>query len=191
MHTRSERDLMLAGELYHAGDPELAAMRRRARRLCRLYNQTTEDESSSRSSLLTELFGSIGPGAEIEPPFHCDYGTFIRAGAKLFMNFGCVVLDVNHVTLGDNVLIGPYVQIVAATHPVDPALRRSGREYGHPVTIGNNVWIGAGAVICPGVTIGDDSVIGAGSVVVKDIPARSVAVGNPCRVIRTVDGPRE
>lgn len=181
---KSERELMLAGELYLASDPELAGARRRARRLTRLYNATTEEQAGERSALIQELFGQIGPGAEIEPPFYCDYGTNIRAGARLYMNFGCVVLDCAAVTVGDGCMFGPRVQILAATHPVDPVVRATGRELAKPVTIGNGCWIGAGAIICPGVTIGDGSVIGAGSVVTRDIPAGVVAVGNPCKVVR-------
>jgi maltose O-acetyltransferase len=180
----TEREKMLAGELYLASDPELTAMRLRTRRLLATYNSTDESESVRRLALLQELFGAIGPGAEIEPPFHCDYGGNIHAGSGLYMNVGCVVLDIMEVRLGDNVLCGPYVQILGATHPTDPALRLGGREMGAPITIGNNVWIGGGAIICGGVTIGDDTTIGAGSVIVRDVPAGVVAAGNPCRVIR-------
>jgi maltose O-acetyltransferase len=136
--------------------------------------------------VLRELFAEVGSGAYLEPPFHCDYGRHITAGRNLYMNFGCVVLDCNRVRFGDDVSLGPHVQIVAATHPVDPDERARGPELGRPVTIGHRVWIGAGAIVCPGVTIGDGSTIGAGSVVVKSIPPRSVAVGNPCRVVRTL-----
>jgi len=181
-----ELDKMLSGELYAAADAELASLRRQARALTRRYNQTTEDDTALRSHLLGELLGAVGPGAYIEPPFRCDYGRYILAGRNLYANFGCVILDCAWVRLGDDVAIGPNVQILAATHPIDPALRASGPELARPVTIGSQVWLGAGAIICPGVTIGDGVTIGAGSVVTKDIPARSVAVGNPCRVIRTV-----
>ncbi len=184
MSERSERERMLAGEPYLASDPELVSMRRRARRILRQYNTSTEDDPLLRSQLLGDLFGQIGDGAEIEPPFHCDYGGNIFAGRSLYMNFGCVVLDVNTVRIGDNVMCGPYVQILTATHPTDPQLRLSGREMGIPITIGDNVWIGAGSIISAGVTIGDDTTIGAGSVVVRDIPSGVVAAGNPCRVIR-------
>jgi len=181
---RTERELMLAGELYLAADPELVAERRRARRLTRLYNLTTEEEPDRRPELLRALFGTVGPAVEIEPPFHCDYGWNIDAGDGLYMNFGCVILDCNPVRIGANVLFGPYVQLYAGFHPTDPALRRTGRELAAPITIGDNVWIGGGAIICPGVTIGENSTIGAGSVVTRDIPAGVVAVGNPCRVLR-------
>lgn len=175
---------MLAGELYLASDPELVAARRRARRLTRLFNTTTEEDVEKRKELLRELFGSIGPRAEVEPDFRCDYGFNIRAGAGLFMNFGCVILDCAAVTIGDKVLMGPGVHIYAATHPIEASARRGGRELAKPVTIGNNVWIGGRAVIGPGVTIGDDAVIGSGSVVTKDVAAGVVAVGSPAKEIR-------
>ncbi|HEX9017068.1 MAG TPA: sugar O-acetyltransferase, partial [Chloroflexota bacterium] len=133
-----------------------------------------------------ELFGELGDTPEVEPPFYCDYGSHIRAGNGLYMNFGCVILDVNEVRLGDNVLCGPYVQFLCAYHPTDPKLRLSGLEMGAPIRVGSNVWIGGGAIIGGGVTIGDDSVIGAGSVVVRDIPPRVLAVGNPCKVVREI-----
>ncbi|GMU23025.1 MAG: maltose O-acetyltransferase [Phycisphaerae bacterium] len=185
---RTELEKMLAGELYLAADPQLAQMRRAARRLTRLYNATTEEDSSRRREILNSLFGRVGTRVEIEPPFHCDYGRFIFAGEGLYLNFGCVILDCNEVHIGDNVLCGPYVQIYAATHPMDPAMRAAGPELTRPVRIGSRVWIGGGAIICPGVTIGDDTVIGAGSVVTRDIPAGVVAVGNPCRVVRPATG---
>ncbi len=130
--------------------------------------------------------GKIGAQIEIEPPFYCDYGTNILVGNKFYANIGCVILDCNLVEIGDNALLGPYVQIYTAYHPVDPALRLIGKELAAPIKIGNNVWIGGGAIICPGVSIGDNTTIGAGSVVVKDIPYNSIAVGNPCKVIRAV-----
>ncbi len=181
---------MLAGELYLASDPELTALRRNARWLMRLINATTEEEIQRRAALLRELFGSLGEGFEIEPPFFCDYGHNIHIGSRFFMNFDCVILDVCEVRIGDSVFIGPGVHIYAATHPADAAARCAGPELGAPVRIGNRVWIGGGAIIGPGVTIGDDSVIGAGSVVVRDVPAGVVAAGNPCRVMRKV-GSRE
>lgn len=175
---------MLAGELYLASDHELVAARRKARRLTRLFNLTTEDEMDRRHTLLRELFGAIGARAEVEPPFRCDYGFNIRAGARLFMNFDCVILDCAPVTMGDGVMLGPGVHIYAATHPVDAAVRKTGRELARPVTIGSNVWIGGGAIIGPGVTIGDDAVIGAGSVVTRDVAAGTVVAGSPARAIR-------
>jgi maltose O-acetyltransferase len=183
---RSEREKMLAGELYLASDPELVEARLRARRLCRQYDALGEDDAAGRRAVLSELFGAIGPGAVIEPPFRCDYGTFLHAGARLYLNFGCVFLDCAQITIGDDVLFGPGVHLYAATHPIDPAVRASGPELARPIRIGNRVWMGGGAIVCPGVTIGDEAVIGAGSVVSKSIPARVVAAGNPCRVIRPI-----
>jgi maltose O-acetyltransferase len=177
---------MLAGEPYLASDPELVAMRRHARRLTRDYNQTTEAEPDRREALLREIFGKIGIRAIIEPPFHCDYGSHVFAGDDFFMNFGGVILDCAEVRIGDHVLCGPYVQIYAATHPLDPRLRAAGRELARPVRIGNRVWLGGGCIVCPGVAIGDDTTIGAGSVVTRNIPPSVFAAGNPCRVIRAI-----
>lgn len=184
MAEMTEKQRMLAGQLYLASDPELVAERRRARHLLRLYNQTTAEEADRRSTILAELFGRVGPKVEIEPPFSCDYGYNIFAGNNLYMNFGCVVLDCGTVDIGDDVLCGPYVQICAGYHPVDPELRLTGRELAGPIRIGSNVWIGGGAIIGQGVTIGDNTTIGAGSVVTRDVPANVVAAGNPCRIIR-------
>ncbi len=183
---KTEKQKMLAGELYRASDTELVAQRQKARRLTRLYNATTEEQMQQRSQILRELFGTVGSSIEIEPPFYCDYGYNIHAGDGFYMNFGCVILDCCPVHIGEKVLCGPSVQIYTATHPTDPDLRLSGLELAAPVRIGNNVWIGGGAIICPGVTIGDNTTIAAGTVVVKDIPARVVAGGNPCRVIKTL-----
>ena len=182
----TERELMLAGELYLASDAELMEMRRRARRLTRVYNATSEEDSAQRGELLQELFGSLGPGAEIEPLFRCDYGSFIFAGERFYANFGCVILDCAPVHIGDGVLLAPNVQIYTAHHPLDAEIRKAGRELASPITIGDNVWVGGGAIILPGVSIGENSVIGAGSVVTKSIPAGVVAVGNPCRVLREI-----
>ena len=184
---KTEKQKMLAGELYRGSDRELVAERQNARRLTRLYNSTTEQETHRRVEILRELFGTVGSSIEIEPPFYCDYGYNIHAGDGFYMNFGCVILDCCPVHIGNNVLCAPSVQIYTATHPTDPEVRLSGLEYAAPVRIGNNVWIGGGAIICPGVTIGDHTTIAAGSVVVKDIPARVVAGGNPCRIIRHLD----
>ncbi|MBW4632178.1 MAG: sugar O-acetyltransferase [Iphinoe sp. HA4291-MV1] len=181
---KTEKQKMLAGELYLASDLELVAGRNFAFRLLRMYNSTTEEQLEQRSQILQELFGQVGENINILPPFHCDYGKYIYAGDGLFMNFGCVILDGNTVHIGNNVLCAPYVQIYTTYHPIEPKIRLSGRELTSPIRIGNNVWIGGGAIICPGVTIGDNTTIGAGSIVVKDIPANVVAAGNPCRVIR-------
>ena len=182
--TRSMRERMLAGELYIADDAELNAMHARARRLLHAFNATRVEEGTRRREILGELLGAAGPGIEIRPPFHCDYGAFIFAGERLFMNYDCIVLDCNTVTVGDRVQIGPKVQIYTATHPFDPAVRAEGWEMAYPIIIGDDVWIGGGAIICPGVTIGAGSTVGAGSVVTRDVPARVFAAGNPCRVIR-------
>ncbi|MDZ8096235.1 MAG: sugar O-acetyltransferase [Nostoc sp. DedQUE05] len=181
---KTEKQKMLAGELYLAEDPELAAEKNLASRLLRKYNSTTEEQQEQRQQILQELFGKIGQKVAIVPPFHCDYGSNIFAGDKLYMNYGCVILDCNTVHIGENVLCAPYVQIYTAYHPIDPEIRLSDRELAAPINIGNNVWIGGNAIICPGVTIGDNTTIGAGSVGVKDIPENVVAAGNPCRVIR-------
>jgi maltose O-acetyltransferase len=183
---RSEKEKMLAGELYVATAPELTAERFRARKLLRAYNQSTEEELGRRRALLSQLFAKVGEGVWIEPPFLCDYGGQIELGARVFMNFNCVILDCHRVTLGDDVFLGPGVHIYAATHPVDPDERIKGPELARPVVIGAKVWIGGGSIICPGVTIGEGTTIGAGSVVTRDIPAYVVAAGNPCRVIRSL-----
>ncbi|MGE5707325.1 MAG: sugar O-acetyltransferase [Bacteroidota bacterium] len=181
---KSEKEKMLAGELYSPLDPELKAERKRARRLTRLFNETTEEEESKRAEILGALFGRMGAGCEIEPPFRCDYGGNISLGEGVFMNFGCIILDVCPVVLGNHVLVGPGVQFLAATHPLSPSVRSSGLESGAPITVGDRVWIGGGAILLPGVTIGEGSVIGAGSVVTRSIPPGVVAAGNPCRVIK-------
>lgn len=184
MHGSSDSELtnMLAGDLYLASDPQLVAMRLNARRLTRLYNATREDESAERRRLLIELFERIGDNIEIEPPFRCDYGSNITLGDRVYMNFGCVILDCAKVTIGERSLLGPNVHLYAATHPTDPRVRESGRELAKPISIGRNVWIGGGSIVCPGVTIGDDAVIGAGSVVTRDVAPSVIAAGNPCRV---------
>jgi maltose O-acetyltransferase len=190
MDNRDEKAKMLAGELYLASDPTLRRERERARLLTKRYSATQPEASELRQQLLVELFGDLGPGAEIEPPFHCDYGYNIHAGRGLFMNFGCVVLDCCPIWLGDNVLVGPYVQICAAYHPLDPQIRLGGRELAGPIAIGSNVWLGGGVVIGAGVNIGQDSVIGANSVVIRDVPPGVLAAGNPCRVIRSLAASR-
>lgn len=184
----SEKERMIAGELYLASDPELLAERIRARKLLQMYNSTTANEPERRGALLSELLGRLGGRIEIEPPFFCDYGWNIIAGDNLYMNFGCVVLDCAQVHIGANVLFGPGVQVYAATHPTDPAVRRTGLELALPVSIADDVWVGGGAIICPGVRIGAGTSIGAGSVVTADIPAGVIAAGNPCRVLRALGG---
>lgn len=181
---RSERDKMLAGEMYDALDPDLLAARRRARNLCRSFNDSRDDQQEERGRILQELLGTAAEGLWIEPPFFCDYGTNITLGRKVFFNFNCVVLDVAAVRIGDYCLFGPAVQIYTATHPLEAAKRRAGEEFAKPIEIGYDVWVGGGAIICPGAKIGAQTVIGAGSVVTRDIPERVFAAGNPCRVIR-------
>ena len=177
----SEREKMLAGELYRASDPELVAAHLRAQQILMRYNATQPTESHVRDSLLRELLGAVGESAMVKPHFACDYGFNIQAGRNLFVNYGCVFLDCAPIVLGDDVQIGPAVQIYTATHPLDPVARRSGLEAARPVHIGNNVWIGGAAVLLPGITVGDDAVIGAGSVVTRDVPVGAVVVGNPAR----------
>jgi maltose O-acetyltransferase len=179
----SEREKMLAGELYDPLDPELVEARTRARNLCQMLNATREEEEAERRRITIALFGAGGDDVWIQPPFYCDYGSNILLGTRVFFNFNCVVLDVCPVRIGEFTLFGPAVQIYTATHPFDAELRRM-REFGKPIEIGSDVWVGGGAIICPGVSIGAKSVIGAGSVVTRDIPPGVFAAGNPCRVLR-------
>jgi maltose O-acetyltransferase len=183
---RTEKDKMLSGELYDPLDPQLVRERQRCRDLCKLLNDSREDQRDERRRILAELFG-YETDVWIQPPFFCDYGTNISLGEKVFFNFNCVVLDVMRVVIGSNVLFGPSVQIYTATHPLSAAERRTGLELAQPVTIGADVWVGGGAILCPGVAVGDRSVIGAGSVVTRAIPQDVFAAGNPCRVIRSLD----
>jgi maltose O-acetyltransferase len=179
MHAR-----MLAGELYIADDPDIARDSARAQQLAHELNMMDPTDVDRRRELLGELLGGFGAGSEIRPPFHCDYGYQTVVGARTFANFGLVVLDVARVTIGDDVQIGPNVQLLTATHPLEPGPRRDKWESAEPITIGDNVWLGGGVIVCPGVTIGENTVVGAGAVVVKDLPANVVAVGSPARVIR-------
>jgi maltose O-acetyltransferase len=181
----TEKEKMLAGELYDPADSELAEARNRARDLCRQLNSTSERDPQSRRSILTQLFGQGGDSARIQPPFFCDYGSNILLGEGVFFNFNCVALDVCVVKIGDFALFGPAVQIYTATHPMNAESRRE-KEFGKPVEIGSDVWVGGGAIICPGVKIGSKTVIGAGSVVTSDLPDGVFAAGNPCRVIREI-----
>jgi maltose O-acetyltransferase len=177
---------MLAGELYDPLDAELSAARRRARDLCQTLNNSRDEEEALRARLLKELFGSSGESPWVQPPFFCDYGANITLGDKVFFNFNCVVLDVTTVKIGSYTMFGPNVQIYTAMHPIDAAERRRGLEFAKPIEIGDDVWVGGSAVICPGVTIGSRAIIGAGSVVTRDVPADVFAAGNPCRVIRSM-----
>ncbi|MCW3044478.1 MAG: galactoside O-acetyltransferase [Actinobacteria bacterium] len=179
---------MLAGEPYLAGDPELARERRRAARLIEAFNATPRDRAEESHRILAELLGSLGEGTYIRAPFYCDYGYQTFVGARAFANFGLVALDVAPIRIGDDVQIGPNVQLLTPTHPVEPDARRAGVEGGRPITIGDNVWLGGGVIVCPGVTIGENSVVGAGAVVVKSLPANVLAVGNPARAIRSLKG---
>jgi maltose O-acetyltransferase len=186
---RSEREKMVAGELYDPLDRELCADRRRARLLFQAFNDTRDDERDERARLIRELIPAAGEDVWIEPPFFCDYGHNITLGDKVFFNFNCVVLDVAPVRIGSGVLFGPAVQIYAATHPLRAVDRRTGLELGDLVEIGDDAWIGGGAIVCPGVRIGARSVIGAGSVVTRDVPEDVFAAGNPCRVVRALGSP--
>lgn len=181
----TERQKMLAGDLYDPLDPELVQARIRARDLCQDLNETREVDQATRRAILTRLFGRGGDTVWMQPPFYCDYGSNILLGEKVFFNFNCVVLDVCPVTVGSFTMFGPAVQIYTATHPMNADLRRK-QEFAKPIEIGSDVWVGGGAIICPGVTIGPKTVIGAGSVVTKSIPAGVFAAGNPCRVIREI-----
>ena len=183
--TRSEREKMLAGELYDPMDRDLVAGRELARDLCQALNATREAEKEARREILISLLGRGGDSVLMQPPFYCDYGTNIELGERVFFNFNCVVLDVCRVRIGDFTLLGPAVQIYTPMHPMNAEQRRD-KEYGKPVEIGDDVWVGGGAVILPGVRIGSRSVIGAGSVVTRDVPAGVFAAGNPCRVIREI-----
>jgi maltose O-acetyltransferase len=182
----SMKQRMLAGELYLADDPELVADRSRARGLLELYNGTRAVEDDERARLLSDLLGEVGDDVVVMPTFRCDYGYNISVGARTFVNYDCVMLDVVPIRIGAACQLATRVQLLAATHPVDPDPRRRGWESGSPITIGDNVWLGGGVIVCPGVTIGDDTVVGAGSVVTRDLPPSVVAVGTPAKVLRCI-----
>jgi maltose O-acetyltransferase len=184
----TERAKMLAGELYDPLDAELVTARERARDLCQALNATRDADAPERRRILSQLFGSGGDRAWMQPPFWCDYGSNIHLGQRVFFNFNCTVLDVCDVRIGDYTLFGPGVQVLTPLHPLDAALRRR-LGYGKPIEIGADVWVGGGALILAGVRIGDRAVIGAGSVVTRDVPADAFAAGNPCRVIRAIEQP--
>ncbi|WP_018478366.1 sugar O-acetyltransferase [Pontibacter roseus] len=184
---KTEKEKMLAGELYDPLDQQLVEDRLRTRLLIKELNDSREDQTEERTRVLQQLIPHAGDGLWLQPPFYCDYGYNIQAGEKVFFNFNCVVLDVTQVTIGSRTLFGPNVQIYTATHPMNHQERASGVEFAKPISIGEDVWVGGSVVICPGVTIGSRSVIGAGSVVTKDIPADVFAAGNPCKVIRQLD----
>jgi maltose O-acetyltransferase len=189
----SEKIKMLAGELYRAETPELIADRAATAAWLVRYNAASPSDSEGLRAILKGRLAEFGEGSTIRQPFYCDYGYNIRIGAAVFLNFDCVILDVVSVVISDGTQIGPAVQIYAADHPRDPALRRAGLEFGRPVEIGRNVWIGGGAILLPGVTIGDDAIVGAGSVVTRDVPAGVSVAGNPARLIaarQPADKPR-
>ncbi|MWV42830.1 acetyltransferase [Paenibacillus sp. HJL G12] len=187
MTTKSEKEKMISGELYLASDSQLTQERDHARKLVRIYNQTTETEVERRTQLLKQLFGSTGENLFMEPNIRCDYGYNIHVGENFYANFDCTILDVCEVRIGDNCFIAPGVHIYTATHPIHPFERIAGPEYGKPVTIGNNVWIGGRSVINPGVTVGDNVVIASGSVVTKDVAPNTIVGGNPAKMIKQIE----
>lgn len=182
----TEKEKMLHGEYYDATDAQLQKEQMRAALLCRQLNEISPAEPEKIDETFCELVCAQRGSVTVRQPFYVDYGSNITIGKGTYINFGCTILDVCRVDIGENVLIAPGVQIIAATHPVDPAERLTGKEYGKPVMIGDNVWLGAGVIVCPGVRIGNNTTIGAGSVVTKDIPENCIAVGNPCRILRTI-----
>ncbi|MEV0000796.1 sugar O-acetyltransferase [Micromonospora sp. NPDC050980] len=183
----SMKDRMLAGEPYLADDPAIVADLDRAARLTERFNRGCAEDPQGRVAVLRELLGSLGEDAWIRPPFHCDHGYQTHIGARSFVNFNAVFLDVARITVGADVQIGPNVQLLTATHPVEPEARRAKWEAAQPITIGDNVWLGGGVIVLAGVSIGDNTVVGAGAVVTRDLPANVVAVGNPARPTRTLD----
>ncbi|MBF6347709.1 sugar O-acetyltransferase [Nocardia flavorosea] len=188
---KSMRERMLAGELYLADDPDLRERSLRAMELMEAYNSTPARDAARQRTILSELFAAVGDNTDIRPPLRVDYGSNITIGSGCFANFGLVALDVAAITLGDDVQIGPNVQLLTPTHPLDPGLRRAKWEAAEPITIGDNVWLGGGAIVLGGVSIGENTVVGAGAVVTRDLPANVVAVGNSARVIRTLDPTRD
>lgn len=184
---KTEKEKMIAGEIYDPADPILVKDREEARRKVRIYNQSLESEGEKRTELLKELLGSTGEKLYMEPNIRFDYGYNTYVGENFYANFDCTILDVSEVRFGNNCMLGPSVQIYTATHPLHPTERNSGIEYAKPITIGNNVWIGGSAVICPGVTIGNNVVVAAGAVVTKNVPDSVVVGGNPAKVIKKID----
>ena len=184
----TEKEKMLAGELYLASDAELTRDRLHAREVIHRFNALPPDASDEAWALLRGLFGAFGEGSVVMAPFQCDYGSNIHVGRNSFFNYNCVLLDCAAITIGDDVQVAPCVQLYTATHPLAAAVRRAGPEYALPITIGDRVWIGGGSIVLPGVTIGAESVVGAGSVVTRDVPPGVLAAGNPCRVLRSIEG---
>jgi maltose O-acetyltransferase len=175
---------MLAGDLYIADDPDMARAADRAHALTHRINSADPTDRAGRRALLEEMLGAIGEGSEIRPPAWFDYGSHTFIGARTFVNFGLVCLDVARVTIGDDVQVGPNVQLLTPTHPTEPEPRRAKWESASPIVIGDNVWLGGGVIVCPGVSIGENTVVGAGAIVTRDLPANVVAVGNPARIVR-------
>jgi maltose O-acetyltransferase len=184
---RSNRERMLAGDYYISDDPESMRRAQRAVQLADEYHRAAVEDEASARPLLEELIGKLGEEAFVKPPLYVDYGEHIAIGARTFVNYNLTALDVAPITIGEDCQIGPNVQLLTPVHPIAPQPRRDRLEAAKPITIGDNVWLGGGVIVCPGVTIGDNSVIGAGAVVTRDIPANVVAVGNPARVLRTID----
>jgi maltose O-acetyltransferase len=180
------KDRMLAGELYLASDPVLKADLARAQDLLARFNSTPPSDQATLDRLLRELLGGVGAGVVVRPAFRCDFGTHITIGPGTFVNFDCVMLDVAPIRIGAACQLAPHVQLLTAAHPIDPGPRRAGWEYGRPITLADNVWLGGGVIVCPGVTIGEDTVVGAGAVVTRDLPAGVVAIGAPARVHRRI-----
>ncbi|MDX3067656.1 sugar O-acetyltransferase [Streptomyces clavifer] len=183
---RTNLERMLAGDLYIADDPEIARRQQHAMRLAARYHAAYVEDAATARPLLAELLASVGEGVEVRPPLAVDYGSNITIGARTFVNYNLTALDVATITIGEDCQIGPNVQLLTPTHPLEPQPRRDKLEAARPITIGDNVWLGGGVIVCPGVTIGDNTVIGAGAVVTKDIPADVVAVGNPARLVRAL-----
>jgi maltose O-acetyltransferase len=181
---RTMRERMEAGDLYIADDPDLATAAQRGIRLADDYTRTWTADPAAAKAILAELLGSCAPDVEIRPPFYVDYGSYITIGSGTFINFNFTALDVAPITIGSDVMMGPNVQLLTPTHPVDPTLRKAKWEAAQPITIGDNVWLGGGVTVLPGVTIGENTVVGAGAVVTRDLPANVVAVGNPARIVR-------
>ncbi|WP_329275828.1 sugar O-acetyltransferase [Streptomyces sp. NBC_00691] len=181
---RTQLERMLAGDLYIADDPEIADRQRHAMRLADRYRTAYLEDPAEAGTILAELLGSAGEGIDVRPPLHVDYGSNITIGARTFVNYNLTALDVAAITIGEDCQIGPNVQLLTPTHPLEPQPRRDKLEAARPITLGDNVWLGGGVIVCPGVTIGDNSVVGAGAVVTRDIPANVVAVGNPARPVR-------
>ncbi|MEU9574334.1 sugar O-acetyltransferase [Streptomyces massasporeus] len=182
---RTNLERMLAGDLYIADDPEIARRQQRAMRLAARYLAAYTEDAESARPMLRELLGAVGEGVDLRPPVYVDYGSNISIGARTFVNYNLTALDVARITIGEDCQIGPNVQLLTPTHPVEPEPRRDKLEAARPIVIGDNVWLGGGVIVCPGVTIGDNAVVGAGAVVTRDVPADVVAVGNPARPVRT------